>query len=600
MINSPFGTPRVATLPQHASQMPAEAASLRAAQPPRDVESLRTRTSPANSSNHQPPRGAGPLPSPADRNQRHTPGLGTSPPAHPPHDILHLEEGRPEGSSANGSKPAALATGGEQPGSHRFMDAAKRTAMAVVRMSDLRTALMRGDDDLFIAGLRAPQPTPAGTQSHDARLLRLNADVAHMREVLLQSQAPAALIVHLNRGLAEIESTLQALQTDRPLGTRMAVHLAMHGLLSPLPLAVPVYNRQNQFASELVGLYAKTTLMAIGSMRSPTATNKHSLLDHFMARHYINIVQAAIFVVPTFVGKLNKAGEHPGFTAAAGALSTAALFGGFFGKEIKELLNTWRHGSPNPDLTAAAAVLTSTTRDALASVMNLVQADQAALLGARDEFTQNGQHELSPYTSKQVTLAANAYTSIASELGQALGLQDTTPAENRDRTAKLALAVFASAVCATTTGLMYPDKIGMVDLGADAIFTTALMVKLAVNHNVTQGDALEEFKSFAGLSLVMLTVLTANQAADQFIDRGPTGLLVGSVAMAALNCTLPGPLGHAAGLGIEKLMNMSPGKLMESIKSVGHGALQYFKGLVHMPAVPSTVTLTEMDAAQQT
>jgi hypothetical protein len=340
--------------------------------------------------------------------------------------------------------------------------------------------------------------------------------------------------------------------------------------------------------------------MAVGSMRSPTAANKHSLLDHFMARHYFNIVGATIFAVPTFVGKLNKAGEHPGFSAADGALSTAALFGGFFGKEIKELLNTWRHGSPNPDLTAAAARLTSTTRQALTSVMNLVQADQAALLGARDEFTQNGQHELSPYTSKQVTLAANAYTSIASELGQALGLQDTTPAENRDRTAKLALAVFTSAVCATTTGLMYPDKIGMVDLGSDAIFTAALMVKLAVNHNVTRGDALEEFKSFAGLSLVMLAVLTANHAAGQFIERGPTGLLVGSVAMAALNCTIPGPVGHAAGLGIEKLMNMSPGNLMESIKSVGHGALQYFKGLVRTPAVPSTVTLTEMDAAQHT
>lgn len=527
-------------------------------------------------------------------------GSGPSPPASPPHDILRLEEGLPEGRSSEGTGPDVLPTVGEAPDSNRFVATAKRTAMAVFRMSDLHTTLMRGDDREFIAGLREPVPADGGTQAHVARLSVLKADVAHMREMLLESQAPETLVARLDRGLGKIESTLEALHTDRPLGVRMAVHLAMLGLMSPLPLAVPAYSRQNQFESELVGLYAKTALMAIGSMRSPTATNKHSLLDHFMARHYINLMQAAIFAVPVFVDKLNKVGGHPGFTAAAGAMSTCALFGGFFGKEIRELLNTWRHGSPNPDLTAAAGMLTPATRQALTSVMDTVRADHATLVGARDEFTQNGRRELSSYTSKQVTLAANAYSSVASDLGQALGLQNTTPGENRELTAKLALAVFTGAVCATTTGLMYPDTIGMVDLGSDAVFTTALMVKLAHNHNVTRGDALEEFKSFAGLSLVMMAVLAANHAADRFIERGPTGLLVGSVAMAVLNCTIPGPVGNAAGLGIERLLSMSPSNLMESIKSIGHGALRFFKELVRTPPSHSNVTLSVMGDAPQT
>lgn len=469
-------------------------------------------------------------------------------------------------------------------------------------MSDFRTALMRGDDARFIAELRGPALPRGESQDHGADLARLRADVVDMRDKLHASQASAALIKHFDQRLTEVDSTLHALQTDQPLAKRMAVYLAMNTLLPALPLAVPVRSHQNQFVAELAGLYAKTTLMAVGSIRSPTAANKHSLGDHFMSRHYINVMQSMIFALPTFVGKLNHVNDHPAFSVGAGAISTFALFGGFFGNEIRAFVNTRRHGSPNPDL-AAARPLSSPAQQALAAVMDLAQSGRDALLGARDRFIQDGRHELSPYTGKQVTLAADAYLAMARDLAEALGLSNEDRRENHDFLAKVALAVFTATVCATTTALMYPDKIGMVDLGSDAIFTAALMLKHATNPNVTRGDALEEFKSFAGLSLVMLAVLAANHAAGQFIEKGHTGLLVGSLTMAALNMTIPGPVGNAAGAGLEKLMNrmmnMRPGPLLETLKAIGHNALQIFQRRGPDQPDQPRATLVELDAAVQ-
>ncbi|WP_220432922.1 hypothetical protein, partial [Raoultella terrigena] len=137
--------------------------------------------------------------------------------------------------------------------------------------------------------------------------------------------------------------------------------------------------------------------------------------------------------------------------------------------------------------------------------------------------------ELSPVTSKQVTMVADAFLAIATDLERVLhpaGMPEQAAtaaggaereAQAAERTAKYALAAFTGAVCAATTGLMYPDRIGMVDLSSDAAFTVALMVANARNPNVTRRDALDEFKSFAGLSLVMIAVLTANHAGDDFI-----------------------------------------------------------------------------------
>lgn len=509
-------------------------------------------------------------------------------------------------------------------------------------MVDARTAVMRGDDAEFMQEFKGRADPERGVLPAGSTLPELRNAAQALRTQLLAQDVPAELQTRFEGRLAHLDSTLEALETEQPLARRAAVYLGMNALLPVLPVAIAFRGHQNQFEAELAGLYAKTALMAIGSARSPTGANRHSAMDHFMSRHYINVVQAAIFALPTFVPQLHKLNGHPAFNVGAGMVSTAALFLGFLGKETRELTNRMRHGVPDPELAAAGTRLQQAAgfpavpaepaaddadeavqtareaavqaRTALSQALDLARADQRAVTNAKASFLAHGDgKELSPVTSKQLTLVADAFLSIATDLERVLhpaGLPEQAAsaasgaeqeAEKAERIAKYALAAFTGAVCATTTGLMYPDQIGMVDLASDAAFTVALMVANARNPNITRRDALDEFKSFAGLSLVMIAVLTANHAADDFIEKNTTGMLLGAAAMALLNVSIPGPVGHLAGAGLEKmyagLQSMRPAELSQALRGIGHNAMEWlrgqFTGAAPVP-VPSSVEIHEI------
>lgn len=458
-------------------------------------------------------------------------------------------------------------------------------AVAALRLSDLRTTLMCGDDARFIAGLRS------------AQLPQLKGRVTDLQHMLQALQAVDAVAAHFSRRLNEVDSTLLALQTDQPLAKRVAAYMGMNVVLPVLPLSVATVTNNRQYAATLAGYCAKSMLMALGSIRSPTAANKHSLLDHFMSRHYNSIVQGAVNALPAFVVGLRGLNGDPVFHVVAGALASGALFGGFFGAEIKAGVDKWRTGSPHPGLREAGRALTPPARDALARMKATLEADRKSLLDARDDFTRDGGNELSPYTSKQVTLAANAYLAAAGELGEALGLSSEVPVENRDRAAKLVIAALTGMVCATTAALMYPDAIGMAALGSSAVFTTAVMLKVAANPGMMRRDALEEFKSFASLSLVLVGALAANRAAGGFIKRDPNGLLIGSLTLAALNVTIPGPVGDLAARGIETLASLDAGRLVGVVNDITQRVLGMFRPAASQASGSSSVNLEELDPA---
>jgi len=342
-------------------------------------------------------------------------------------------------------------------------------------------------------------------------------------------------------------------------------------------------------------------------MRTPTAGNL-LLKDRTMSRYYANMVQAVLFSLPTFVKGLRSLNANLPFNAALGVLSTGALFGGFMSKEIKEKFNMRRSGDPHPAMMRAGQKLFSDAgnlnqdqqnriREVMNRIVDTLNTDQKSLLDAKESFVGDGKHEISPHVSKQVSIAVNAYQQIAEELSSLLGTHAPELAtENKDRNAKLALALFATAVCAATTVLMIPDKIGVVDLGSDAAFTSALMFSLVANSNVSRKDALEEFKTFVGLSIVMLAVLAANKGAKDFMEKGTMGLLVGSIAMTGLNLVLPGPIGHSAAAGLEKLMNLNPSDLLASLRGIGNKVYQIFGGAgTETPSHRSNVVIEELD-----
>jgi hypothetical protein len=450
-----------------------------------------------------------------------------------------------------------------------------RAAKRLIAMSDVRTLLSPADDREFIAALRAPSN---GQSSDGPRLDRLAAHVTALKAQIDEAGLDGELAARFKTRLDEVGETLGALGTDRPLHERAAKVAGLHVLLAPLPLAIPLLTkpRQQKTEAEIAALMAKAMVEAIGMIRTPT-TDHNLLKDRAMARYYANMVQAVEFALPTFVHSLRFLNSNAAFNIAAGVVSTGALFGGFLSDEIRQKFNVWRTGSARPELHRAGLSLSAETKAALEAVKTAADMDGKALNDAKAAFTANESHELSPYLGKQVAIAVNAYQRLADELADCIGLPPAqSPAENHDRSAKLALALFSTAVCVATTVLMLPDKIGTVDLASDTAFTSALMFSLMADKNVSRQDALEEFKTFVGLSLVMLAVLAANKAANDFIEHGVSGLLVGSITMTALNLTMPGPVGHAAAHAIEKLMAMKPADLIGGLRAIGDRVYRMF------------------------
>ncbi|GLU31307.1 hypothetical protein WKR88_15245 [Trinickia caryophylli] len=459
-------------------------------------------------------------------------------------------------------------------------------------MSDVRTLLSRADDREFVADLRTRS---SGDDDDGARLDRLSAHVGALKARIDEAGLGEALSARFKKRLDEVSDTLVALRTDKPLHERAMKIVGLNLLLAPLPLIVPLMTRprQQKTEAEIAALMAKAMVEGVGMIRTPT-TDANLIKDRAMARYFANTVQALEFALPTFVGSLRFLNENAPFNVAAGVLSTGALFGGFLSKEIRDKYNLWRKGAVYPDLRAAGRQFSPETRAALAAVRETLESDKGALNAGKAAFVADDRRELSPYVAKQVTIAVNAYQRLADELADALGLEPaTSPAENVDRSAKLALALFSTAVCVATTVLMLPDKIGTVDLASDAAFTAALMFSLMADKNVSRKDALEEFKTFVGLSLVMLAVLAVNKAAHDFIEHGTSGLLVGSITMAALNLTMPGPVGHASAQAIERLLGAKPSDLVATLKDIGHRVYQMF---ARPAARTSSVRIEELPA----
>lgn len=487
-----------------------------------------------------------------------------------------------------GESPSPSAGGARLP----LASSALRAVKAFAKMSDVRTLLSQADDREFIAGLRAASSDEA---ADGARLDRLADHITELKAHVGAVALDDALAARFKTRLDEIGSTLNALRTDRPLHERVAKITALNALLAPLPLIIPLMTkpRQQKTEAEISALMAKAMIEGIGLIRTPT-TDNNLLKDRAMARYYANTVQALEFALPTFVSSLRFLNSNAAFNVVAGTISTGALFGGFLSQEIREKYNVWRTGSAHPELHRAGLALSNDTKAALEAVRTAVEIDRAILNDAKAAFVENDRRELSPHVSKQVAIAVNAYQRLADELAACIGLPpEQTPQENRDFSAKLALALFSTAVCAATTILMVPDTIGTVDLASDAAFTSALMFSLMADKNVGRQDALEEFKTFVGLSLVMLAVLAANKMANDFLEHGVSGLLVGSIAMTALNLTMPGPVGHSAAQAIETLMSKKPADFIAGIKRIGGCVYQMLAGQPH-PHRASSVRIEEL------
>jgi hypothetical protein len=563
------------------------------------------------------------LPSPVRRTQS---APASMPPRHESPAALLGRHGRRSDDTAvdapRGDEPAA-GPGARLAGS--LIRGGRRLGAAAWRHLDVRPMVSRADDAEFITLLRQGGDLEAPARPA-ASLEALQRDVTDMKDRVRAARSgehalPKDIADHLDARLGEIASALDGLQKDEPAALRAAWYVGMNVLLPVFPMFVAARAGEKKFVAELSAMYAKTALMAVGAMRSPTAGNWGSLKDHFLSRHYISLVQAAVFALPTLDKKLNYLNSSTPFGVGAGVATSVVAFHAFFGQQIADHLKLKWSGSLNPRATTAWQGLSQEARDQLAGVMagirDLARAGERSLVGARSEFLGGGK-ELSPYTSTQVSRAANAFHRVAKELIDLLppevaeGAEGAAPAaparrDNPALRAKMAMMLLATSICAITTGLMIPDTIGVVDNAGDGLFTALLMTKVALDPNVGRHDALHEFRGFVGLSLIMLGVLAVDKGLSRalghgrhdfdFIENGgPMATAVAAVAMSILNVTIPGPMGHVLSGGLEKLMNLKPSDLLHAMQSVGQRAMDFFTGQLPSDESPaSSVRIEELD-----
>ncbi|MCL9844417.1 type III effector protein [Ralstonia solanacearum] len=442
---------------------------------------------------------------------------------------------------------------------------------ALWKLADARVLLRRGESRAFVDALRQ-SPTEREMPGAGAKLERLLSHVGQMRDglnkvrqYLAAAGQPDSALKALSRNLDGIERALVALREDKPLAHRTFWVASASLLAAVMPITVPLASRprQAQFASETFGLMAKMFVEAAAMIRTQT-TDRGLLKDRWLSRNLINNVQAVWFMPSVIKPTLTK---NLPYNITGGMVSVAVLFMTFLSSEIREKVNGWRNQPPYPGLAQAGQNLDARMQADLRDVLATVNADMQSLVDTKAAF--EDAHELNPLVSKQVSLAVNAYKTLSVKLMDTLGVPHAVAASNPDKAAKLALAVFTAMICFSGAALMVPDRIGMVDLTADAIFTSLYQASLVGDGNVSRKDALDEFKTFSGFSMVLAAMLALNKGAGDFIEHGAMGLLIGSVSMAALNLVLPGPVGHATAKGIEKLMSMSPSDISQTLYKLG-------------------------------
>lgn len=519
-------------------------------------------------------------------------------------------DGQHEGSTASAGMLASVIRGGKHLG-----------ALAWHHL-DIRPMVSRADDAEFVAMLRQGGDVEAAG-SPAASLDALQRDVADMKTRLQggstgEHALPPDIARHVDQRLDEIASVLSGLQRDEPAAKRAAIYVGMNLLLPVFPMAVSIGANEKKFVAELSAMYAKTALMAVGAMRSPTAADKHSVKDHFLSRHYISLIQAAVFALPTFVKKLNHLNANTPFAVGAGVATSAVAFHAFFGQQIKDHVNKKWRGSLNPAATASWKQLSPETRHALTEIMagikDLAQAGEQSLVKSKSDFVEGGK-QISPYTSSQVHMAANAFHRVAKELADLLAADGATDEahgtlarrDNHAFPAKMAMMLLATGICAGTTAMMIPDTIGIVDNAGDGVFTALLMTKAALDPNLGRHDALHEFRGFVGLSLIMLGVLAVDKGLSSTLGKGkqdfdliekggPLAAAVAAVAMSILNVTIPGPMGNVLSGGLEKLMSLKPSDLLHAMQSVGQNAIEFFTNSSPANDSPtSSVRIEELD-----
>jgi hypothetical protein len=411
--------------------------------------------------------------------------------------------------------------------------------------TDLVSALDPGQDRAFRARIQ-----PDGGRQFDVDAARQHLQNA-LAAIDARSDIPEAAKRTLRSDIKTIERAIDSLTTDTKAAR--AWLLLLRPALSFLPLFLPLRSSPQQLKSMtvLIASYVKTNTLGAGLLLRPT-TNSAVVWRHIKNRDFANDFQALALLANVFKSQRAIELAHSGeYNATMGVLSAATLVGLFYGDKIVDIANRAVHGSVRPSL--EGITLSPETKDLIQQLGQVTDESRGALENERRVFKAEG-NRLSDTGDWQVGQILQGMDHLNQDLNRLSGTQEAARPRNHDLAAKTTLAVGALLICAGCIPLFRNETIAVVDLSADAAFTTLHMGATALNPNASAQESLDAFKQWVGLSMVMLIVFGINEAKGDIINQGGKAFGVFAAGLAVANLLLPAVLGAGAAYAMGKLI----------------------------------------------
>jgi hypothetical protein len=426
---------------------------------------------------------------------------------------------------------------------------------SAVKTTDVHAGLHTGDDLEF----RRLATTPADDR---ITLVDRRAHLVDWAGEIARSDLPANVKSRCRDSIRDTIAAIDDLTTTTRPWARGAALAAQAILATPLSIVLPLFAApiERQQADVIIASYVKTSMLRFGAgMRGSTSQAVVSNL--FMNRDFANVVQSIALSLNLY-DRTRAVANHPAYSIGAAAASAGILAYAFYPEQVKALPAQAAHqaqrafnaatGRPAPARRAQAAAtatgLSQDGTDLLAGLHAKALVARAGVKASKEGFEARG-NSLTDTADWQFGQILKGYFNVAKGMEDMLGGHapegGTRAVVDDDRTAKLILAGLSMAICSGVTAEFYKNKITLVDQGVDLLFNAYNGLNKAFDPNVSWQEALDTFKQWTSLSLIMLPMQGANLLAGDVVEKSDKNMAIGAAILSAANITVAGPTGAA-------------------------------------------------------
>lgn len=462
---------------------------------------------------------------------------------------------------------------------------------------------IHADDPAFLQMVRHSDPE----QSAPHTLAACRQQITQLRDAIEAATGlEARFRQQLLGDIKAVEDALQPLEHGTPATGRALKSLA--NLVNLWPLLVPsplLGNQAKTFAYSIAAATKGVMTLSASALRPTSDGLPFPLMGGQLGRdanemHFYSVLLNGLFLTtelpkkfgtPSMRHQAETVENNLGFAAAASTACAAMVLTPFLWNSLNVLGNRLQHKLSHLGAGMAESAgfqsqaqrlrarltpgqISAQLRTQLNEITAALESGREAFQQARRDFTDPSQgRELTRTLNAQCTHLLQTLDQCSKRLSTALQVDQDGPATiprqvtNHDIAPKLALALLGAGVTGLTVYLIQPDRIGTVDLLADSVVVTAVMMQSAANAHATRQDAMERFKAMCSGSLVMALALGVEKLSKTFADKSlieassASPYYAGAI-MSLMSMSMPGPMAR----GAELAMNWGGGQIMRVLR----------------------------------